>query len=311
MIQALEAIGLGKRYGGIWALRDCNLKLPIGRIAGLVGPNGAGKTTLLHLAVGLLKPSTGSIQVFGMSPCEQLQTVLTHIGFVAQDRPLYRNFTVKDMLTLGRKLNVCWDESFARMRLQQLNIPLDRPVGKLSVGQQAQVALIMALIKRPEILILDEPLATLDPLARRGFQQTLMEAVAEDGLTVLLSSHLVSDIERFCDYLIILSSSRVQVAGDIELLIRSHKWLIGPRERATSAFSTQTVIEASHTERQSSLLVRTNGPVLDPAWDVQSVSLEDIILAYLAQSITGTVTGQEQNKLEISTMLCSPCESQA
>lgn len=278
MIQALETTQLGKRYGRDWALRDCTLKLPIGCVAGLVGPNGAGKTTLLHLAVGLLGPNTGSIRVFNEVPSH----VLTRIGFVAQDRPLYRTFSVQDMLTFGQKLNLSWDMELAKERLARFAIPLNRPTGKLSGGQQAQVALVLALAKRPEILILDEPIANLDPLARREFQQTLMDAVAQNGLTVLFSSHLIADLDRVCDYLIILSSSRVQVASEIDALLATHKRLIGPREREESLARTHTILQAQSSERQSTLLVRTHGAVLDPAWEVQEASLEDIILAYLA-----------------------------
>ncbi|HZS75313.1 MAG TPA: ABC transporter ATP-binding protein [Ktedonobacteraceae bacterium] len=278
MIQALETINLGKRYGKDWALRGCTFKLPIGRVAGLVGPNGAGKTTLLHLAVGLLKPSAGSVQVFGEAP----DRVLTRVGFVAQDRPLYRNFRVKDMLMLGQKLNPSWDMNLAKERLDRLAIPLNRPTGKLSGGQQAQVALVMALAKRPEMLILDEPIANLDPLARYEFQQTLMDAVAEDGLTVLFSSHLIADLDRICDYLIILSASQVQIASDIEPLLATHKRLIGPSDREASLARTHTILQVRSSERQSTLLVRLHGALLDPAWEVQEASLEDIILAYLA-----------------------------
>lgn len=278
MISALETMHLGKRYGKDWALRDCTFKLPVGRVAGLVGPNGAGKTTLLHLAVGLLEPSDGSVHVFGKPP----RSALPRVGFVGQDRPLYHSFTVKDMLELGQRLNPNWDMELARERLDRLAIPLHRPTGKLSGGQQAQIALVMALAKRPEMLILDEPIANLDPLARYEFQQTLMDAVAQDGLTVLFSSHLIADLDRVCDYLIILSASQVQVAGDIEPLLATHKRLNGPREREASLAKTHTIIQARVSERQSNLVVCTHGPVLDPAWDVQEVSLEDIILAYLA-----------------------------
>ena len=278
MIQALETSHLGKRYGRDWALQDCTFKLPIGRVAGLVGPNGAGKTTLLHLAVGLLEPSEGRVQVFGETPDQ----MLARVGFVAQDRPLYRSFRVRDMLTLGQKLNPNWDMDLARERLARISIPLDRPTGKLSGGQQAQVALVMALAKRPEILILDEPIANLDPLARYEFQQTLMDAVAQNGLTVLFSSHLIADLDRICDYLIILSASQVQVAGDTDSLIATHKRLIGPRGREVSLGRTHTILQTRSSERQCSVFVRTHGPVLDPAWEVREASLEDIILAYLA-----------------------------
>src|SRR5437764_6901372 len=195
----LETDQLGKRYGNTWALRDCSLHLPAGRIAALVGPNGAGKTTLLHLAVGLLRPDAGEVRVFGRDP----RSVLPDIGFVAQDTPLYRDFTAAELITMGSKLNRRrWDAALARERLARLGIPPDKPVGKLSGGQRAQVALALALAKRPRLLLLDEPIASLDPLARREFLQSLMGSVAETGTTVLLSSHLLADLERVCDYLI-------------------------------------------------------------------------------------------------------------
>ena len=278
MIQALETMHLGKRYGKAWALHDCTLRLPIGKVAGLVGPNGAGKTTLLHLAIGLLEPSEGLVRVFGEAP----DHVLTRVGFVAQDRPLYHTFSVRDMLKLGQKLNPRWDMDLARERLARLSIPLNRPTGKLSGGQQAQVALVMALAKRPEMLILDEPIANLDPLARYEFQQTLMDAVAQDGLTILFSSHIIADLDRICDYLIILSASQVQVASDTESLLATHKRLIGPCDREASLGRTHTILQTRASERQSTLLVRSHGPILDPAWEVREASLEDIILAYLA-----------------------------
>jgi len=278
----LETRGLGKRYGKNWALQECSLQVRAHRVVGLVGPNGAGKTTLLHLAVGLLAPSTGKVHICGLSPQKSPHLVLPRIGFVAQDHPLYRSFTVKDLFSFGACLNPQWDEQLARTRLARLGIPENRPCGKLSGGQQAQVALAMALAKRPEILLLDEPVANLDPLARREFQHTLMETVAETGQTVLFSSHLVSDLERVCDSLIILSASRVQLSGDVESLMQSHKRLIGPPQRAESITRTQTVLQQSVTQRQCSLLVCLKAPVVDPAWIVQNVTLEEIILAYLA-----------------------------
>lgn len=277
MSNALETTGLGKRYGGTWALHDCTLALPAGRVAALVGPNGAGKTTLLQLAVGLLEPTASSVQVFGLSPTTEPGEALPHLGFVAQDTPLYKDFRVAELLTLGRKLNPRWDDTLAQTRIEKLGIPLDRRAGRLSGGQQAQVALVLALAKRPDLLLLDEP------LARREFLQTLMDAVAESGLTVLLSSHIIGDLERVCDYLIILSASHVQLAGDIEEIQRTHKRLIGPHQDEAAVARLHTVIEAHHTDRQSTLLVRANGPLFDPSWEVQDVSLEDIVLAYLSQ----------------------------
>jgi ABC-2 type transport system ATP-binding protein len=294
MSNALETAHLSKRYGRAWALQDCTVTLPAGRVAALVGPNGAGKTTLLHLAVGLLEPTGGSVQVVGLSPREQPRETLPRVGFVAQDHPLYRGFKVDELLMLGRKLNPRWDDALARGRMQKLGIPLDRRAGKLSGGQQAQVALVLALAKRPDLLLLDEPLASLDPLARREFLRTLMDAVADTGMTVLLSSHNISDLERVCDYLILLSASRVQLAGDIQQLVSEHKRLIGPRSDVEAIASVHTIIEASHTERQTTLLVRANGPIFSPAWEAQEVSLEDVVLAYLGLSSTDLPSLQPQ-----------------
>jgi ABC-type multidrug transport system ATPase subunit len=278
----LETTELSKRYGRTSALHDCTLSLPTRRVAALVGPNGAGKTTLLQLSAGLLEPTAGSVRVFSRDPLQQPKESLPRLGFLAQDHPLYLSFTVADLLTFGRKLNPRWDDQLARVRVQKLGIPLDRPAGKLSGGQQAQVALVLALAKRPDLLLLDEPLASLDPLARRDFLRTLMDAVAESGMTVLLSSHIIGDLERVCDYLIILAAARVQLVGDIQQIVRTHKRLVGPRQDEAAIRSVHSVIEASHTDRQTTLLVQVNGHVYDPSWDVQEVSLEDIVLAYLS-----------------------------
>ena len=213
MSVALNATGLGKRYRNRWALRDCSLRVPAGRITGLVGPNGAGKTTLLRIAVGLIKPTAGEISVFGWSPTEQPTLVLARVGFVPQDRPLYRGFTVGDILQLGRHLNPRWDQGASAARLARLDIALNRKVAHLSGGQLAQVSLALALGKRPDLLLLDEPLSNLDPLARREFMSALVEVVAAEGLSVILSSHVVAELERVCDHLVILNGGRVQVVG--------------------------------------------------------------------------------------------------
>jgi ABC-2 type transport system ATP-binding protein len=287
MTNALETSRLGKRYGRTWALRECTLNLPAGHVGALVGPNGAGKTTLLQLAVGLLRPSAGQVRVFGRDPRARPLEVLSRIGFVAQDTPLYRGFTVSDLLAYGRHMNSLWDQQGALDRLTALGIPLDRAVGRLSGGQQAQVALAMALAKRPDLVLLDEPLASLDPLARREFLRVLMQAATQDGLSVMLSSHILSDLERVCDYLIILSAARVQLAGEIEELVATHKRLIGPRQDPAAVASRHQVIEQRHTDQQTMLLIGANGQVFDPSWKVQDVSLEDIVLAYLGQSHDG------------------------
>jgi ABC-type multidrug transport system ATPase subunit len=285
MDMVLETDQLGKRYGNKWALQDCSLHLPAGRIAALVGPNGAGKSTLLHMAVGLLRPDAGAVRVFGQSPYNNT-AILAEIGFVAQDTPLYRDFTADELVSMGAKLNRRWDTGLARNRLAQLGIPPNKPVGKLSGGQRAQVALALAMAKRPRLLLLDEPVASLDPLARREFLQALMGSVADAGTTVLLSSHLLADLERVCDYLIVLHAAQVQLVGTVEDLVAEHRQLVGPRHGDDPIAGVAAVVRASHTDRQSTLLVRTNGPVDDPAWTVREVTLEDLILAYLADGDT-------------------------
>jgi ABC-2 type transport system ATP-binding protein len=278
----LEAEGLGKRYGRRWALSDCTITIPSGHVVGLVGPNGAGKSTLLNLAVGLLTPTKGSLRVSGSEPAKDPDQ-LARVGFVAQDTPTYANLSVADHLKLGSRMNLKWDNSLAEDRIEQLGLDPHQKAGKLSGGQRAQLALTLAIAKRPEILILDEPVASLDPLARREFLQILMETVAEHDVSVVLSSHLVADIERVCDYLVVLVASRVQVTGELEDLLASHHRLMGPRIDSSASVENQYVIEASHTDRQSTLLVRSDGPVVDPAWTIEPVSLEDLVLAYMGQ----------------------------
>jgi ABC-2 type transport system ATP-binding protein len=282
VIAPIEATRLGKRFGRTWALRDCSIRIPAGKIAGLVGPNGAGKSTFLHLVAGLLRPTTGEVRVFGRSPLSQLLLLLDRIGFVAQDTPLYSNFTVADTLSFARHLNRRWDEASAEERLRRLQIPLDKRIGRLSGGQRSQVALALALGKRPELLLLDEPVARLDPLARREFMQGLTEAVAEDGISVLLSSHVVADLERVCDYLVIISGGRVQVAGDLDELLASHHLLVGPRLAGETTLPGVEVIKASHTERQSSLWVRGRPSQLPDGWRETALPMEELVITYLS-----------------------------
>ena len=283
MTAILRAEGLGKRYRQRWALRDCTLQVPTGRVVGLVGPNGAGKTTLLHMAVGLLEPTAGSIDVLGARPAAT-PAQLGRVGFVAQQTPLYGSLSVADHLQLGAWLNPAWDAALAQTRIDQLGLDRRQRAGKLSGGQQAQLALTLAIAKRPELLVLDEPVASLDPLARREFLQRLMETVADDDISVILSSHLIADLERVCDYVVVLAGSKVQLAGDVEELLASHHRLVGARRDTRTLPSDQDVIEESHTERQTSLLVRTDSPILDPAWAVEPVGLEDLVLAYMRRA---------------------------
>jgi ABC-2 type transport system ATP-binding protein len=276
----IETERLGKRYRKLWALTDCTLSIPAGHVVGLVGPNGAGKTTLVSLATGMLAPTTGTIEVLGGRPAAG-PAQLARVGYLAQDAPVYAGLSVTDHLRLGARLNPGWDADMARRRIDQLDLDPGRKAGKLSGGQRAQLALTLALGKRPELLILDEPVASLDPLARREFLQDLMETVSEQQVSVVLSSHLISDLERVCDYVIVLVDSRVLLAGPVDDLLATHHLLSGPRRDPASLPDGLQVISASHTDVQTTLLVRTSGPVLDPAWTVSEVGLEDLMLAYM------------------------------
>ncbi|MFD9501514.1 ABC transporter ATP-binding protein [Streptomyces sp. NPDC060035] len=281
MTAILEAKGLGKRYGRRQALSDCTLSVPSGRVVGLVGPNGAGKSTLLQLACGLITPTSGTIDVLGGRPASG-PAQLAKVGFVAQDTPTYAGLSIADHLRLGARLNPAWDEQLAQARIRDLGLDPAQRVGKLSGGQRAQVALTLAVAKRPELLILDEPVAALDPLARREFLQGLMEYVAEHGTTVILSSHLVSDLERVCDHLISLVASRVQITGDVDDLLGTHFRLTTARREAEDLPDGMRVLTATHTERQSTFIVRTATPVHDPAWVLEPLDLEDLVLTYMA-----------------------------
>lgn len=280
MTSVLQAQALGKKYGKRWALSDCTIEIPAGHVVGLVGPNGAGKTTLLKLAVGQLEPTTGGITVLGGRP-GSTPAQLARVGFVAQDTPVYAALTVAEHLRLGARLNPRWDAALARERSERLGLAPTQRAGKLSGGQRAQLALILGLAKRPELLIMDEPVASLDPLARREFLQGLTEATAEHKLSVLLSSHLVSDLEKVCDYLIVLADSRVRTAGKIDQLLATHHRLTGPRRDHDRLLTDQQVISTSHTDRQSTIVVRTDSPNHDPTWTVTRLSLEDLVLAYM------------------------------
>jgi ABC-2 type transport system ATP-binding protein len=279
----IETNGLGKQYRRKWALTDCTLSIPAGHVVGLVGPNGAGKSTLLNLAVGLLAPTAGTIQVLGGTPAAG-PAQLAKVGFLSQDAPLYAGFSVRDHLKLGARLNPLWDAELARDRVDRLDLDPGQKAGTLSGGQRAQLALTLAVAKRPELLILDEPVASLDPLARREFLQDLMEAVAEQELSVVLSSHLVADLERVCDYLIVLIGSQVRVAGPVDELLAAHHLLTGPRRDPDTLPDNVQVVSASHTDVQTTLLVRTAGKILDPAWTLSEVGLEDLVLGYMSQA---------------------------
>lgn len=288
MNAVLETNGLGKRYRSTWALRDCDVALPSGRVIALVGPNGAGKTTFLRLATGLLRPTAGTITVLGAEATADSAEAHAQIGFVAQDHPLYKRFSVRDLLRMGRELNQTWDQEWAVRRVAALDIPLTRRAGELSGGQQSQVALALALAKRPRLLVLDEPLASLDPLARREFMQTLMSAVADsaDGeqLTVLLSSHNVADLERVCDHLMIVADGRVQLTGDIDDLLAEHRVLSGPNTGVPGRVDDASTIHTTRGDRQVHVVVRNGGTQVLPGWESHPIGLEDLVLAYLSRS---------------------------
>lgn len=274
----LEATGLGVRRRRAWVLCDCSLAVPAGRVAALVGPNGAGKTTLMHAAVGLLAPARGSVTVRGTA------------AFAAQDKPLYESFTVAEMLEFGRRTNPRWDGEGALARLEELGVPLGARAGRLSGGQQAQVALTLALARVPDLLVLDEPLANLDPLARHDVMRTLMGEVAGRGLTVLLSSHVVAELEDTCDWLIVLNGGRLQVSGAIDDLLAGHLVLSGPAD--AGGLEACLPVHASVTGRHAGLLVRGDPP-LDPRWSARHPTLDELVMGYLRSPATAALPRPE------------------
>jgi ABC-2 type transport system ATP-binding protein len=304
-MNAIETSGLGKRYGSAWALRECTVAVPPGHVAALVGPNGAGKTTLLNLAVGLATPTAGSVTVLGGEPAGS-PAALDGIAFVAQDAPLYKNLPVADMLHLTSNLNHRFDHGYAQERLAELGIPLKRKAGKLSGGQQAQLALTLALARRPRLLVLDEPLANLDPLARHDFMATVMAAVAENSMSVVLSSHVLAELERVADYLILVSGGRVQVADEVDGLLARHRVLTGAAAEADLIAQRLSVVHARRAEAQAHLLVRTSGPAdpVPPGWEAHPVSVEELVLAYLrepgAAALPGPTRTQKAEPTEVA-----------
>lgn len=279
----LEAEGLTKRYGRRPALTDCNLTVPRGRVVGLVGPNGAGKSTLLQLACGLIAPTSGTLRVLGARPAADAAH-LARVGFVAQDTPVYPTLTVAEHLRLGARLNPGWDADLADRRLAQVGLRPQQKAGRLSGGQRAQLALTIAAAKRPELLILDEPAAALDPLARTRFLQNLSEFVAELGASAVLSSHLLSDVERVCDFLIVLSDSRVQIAGTVGDLLDTHHRVVAPYGGLEQLPPGVEAVHVRHDDRHSTAVVRASGPLPDLPWAVDRVRLEELVLGYMARA---------------------------
>jgi len=280
-VNVIETSGLGKSYGRVAALRDCTLTVPAGRAAALVGPNGAGKSTLMSMLVGLTIPTAGTAAVLGGQPAGSA-AALDGTGFVAQDAPVYKSLSCGDMLHLTANLNRRFDQQYAQARLAELGIPLKKKAGKLSGGQQAQLALTLALARRPRLLILDEPLAALDPLARQDFLGTVMTALA-DGVSVLLSSHALAELERVADYFIVLASGEVLLAGDVDDLLAGHRVLTGPAAEADQIARQLSAVQVRRAAAQAHVLVRTSGPAepVPPGWEAHPVGLEELILAYL------------------------------
>ena len=291
-MNVIETHALGKSYGSTRALHDCTLAIPDRHVVALVGPNGAGKTTLLNLTVGLVLPTTGAVTVLGGRPAGSL-AALDGIAFVAQDAPLYKNLSAADLLHETRNLNRRFDQDYAEHRLGELGIPLRQKAGKMSGGQQAQLALTLALARRPQLLLLDEPMAMLDPIARHEFMATVMTAAAEDGVSVLLSSHVLAELERVADYLVLVSHGNIQVAGEVEDLLATHGLLTGPASESGRYARQWNVVHESSAASLVRLLVRydsTSDPV-PPGWEARSVTLEELAMAYLREPGAAALPG--------------------
>ncbi|MGW0578278.1 ABC transporter ATP-binding protein [Streptomyces sp. NPDC002920] len=277
---ALSATGLGFRYRtrGGWALRDCEFTVPGGRITALVGRNGAGKSTLLHLAGGLLRADSGELRVLGTAP--GTSEARARVALLAQDKPLYPRFTVADTLRMGQKLNSAWDQAAAEQPVREGDIPLHARVGELSSGQRTRVALGLALGKRPELLLLDEPMADLDPMARAGIMAGLMAEAAERGMSIVLSSHVLPELEETCDWVLVLRDGRVELSEDAEAVRESHAVLTGHADQADVLAGQHTVVQRRTAGRQTTALIRQRGP-LRGDWHVERPRLEDILIGYL------------------------------
>ena len=283
-MNVIETHDLGRRYGATWALQECSLTIPAGHLTALVGPNGAGKTTLINLVIGLSTPSAGGLTVLGELEPGSLPA-LDGIGFVAQDVPLYRGFSVADMVSLTRNLNRTFDVAYAHRRLADLGIDLRKRAGQLSGGQRAQLALTLALARHPRLLVLDEPTAALDPLARHDFMATVMAAMADDGVSVVLSSHLLAELERVADHLVLLSDGRIRLHGPVDDLLAEHR-LMTTRSGPVSAHPAWDVVESIAAGAQTQQLVRLQSPevVMPPGCDARPVGIEELAMAYLRSS---------------------------
>lgn len=278
---AIEAFGVGKKYRRGWALQDCSFRLPAGRICGLVGPNGAGKTTMMSIAANLLAPTEGTVRVFGAAP--ESAEAGRRVAFLAQEKPLYRRFTVAETLRMGRELNPGWDQAAAEGIVRSGNVPLNARIGTLSGGQRTRVAFAVAFGKRPDLLLLDEPLSDLDPLVRHEMMSLLMAEVAEHGTTVLMSSHMLAELGSICDYLMVIAGGGLRLAGDVDELLTAHTLLTGVADGGPglpAGLERHTLVESRVSGRQFTALIRPDGPVGAP-WETDTPNLEELLLAYL------------------------------
>jgi ABC-2 type transport system ATP-binding protein len=296
-MNVIETHSVGKSYGSTRALHDCTLAIPDGHVVALVGPNGAGKSTLLNIVVGLATPTTGEVTVLGgWSPGSM--PALDGIAFVAQDTPLYKNLSAADLLHMTRNLNRSFDERYAERRLGELGLSLRQKAGTMSGGQQAQLALTLALARRPRLLVLDEPMAMLDPVARHEFMATVMTAVADDGVSVVLSSHVLAELERVADYLVLVSRGSVKLVGEVDDLLAGHRLLTGPASESERYEQRWSVVHSSRAASQVHLLVRCDGtsdPV-PPGWEAHSLTLEELSLAYLREPSASALPGAARRR---------------
>lgn len=281
-MKVIETRALAKSYGRTRALHDCTLAIPERHVVALVGPNGAGKTTLLNLAVGLAMPTSGEVTVLGGHPAGS-PSALDGVAFVAQSTPLYQNLSAADLVHETRNLNRRFDQGYAERRLGELGIPLRQRAGEMSGGQQAQLALSLALARRPQLLVLDEPLADLDPVARADLMAIVMRAVVDDAVSVVLSSHALAELERVADYLVVVSDGSVRMAGEVGDLLACHRLLIGPATESARCAQEWNVVHASRSASRGMLLVRSDGAAdpAPPGWEERALTLEELTMAYL------------------------------
>ncbi len=277
----IETTGLTKRFRSRTALSNCTLSIPRGRITALVGPNGSGKTTLLRLLAGLSNPSDGHVSIFGEGMSTTNNDLKARVGYLDQDRPLYPRWRVKEMLEFGRRINPAWDSDLATRNLDHLDIDLESRVQDLSGGQRAQVALALCFAKRPELVLLDEPAADLDPVARQDLLQNIAELFADNEASVLMATHAIADVAAICDYVVILSKSQVVLSEDLDYVLESHRFLSRSADDGVSVPRGAVVLEERRATREVTYLVRLAMPLEPDGWRIERPTLDEIAIAYL------------------------------